>query len=68
MSRKKFYASTCGDSCSIWLLRIASVQDRTVNLCHIMDFGEDPFDIHMLNTDQVVYSMTELTETAIDYV
>ena len=65
---KVFNASTCGDNCAKWLLRIAEQEDRTVNLRHIMDFGEDPFEIRILNTDDIVHSMTELTDIAIDYV
>ena len=65
---KVFNASTCGDNCAKWLLRIAEQEDRTVNLRHIMDFGEDPFEIRILNTDDIVHSITELTDIAIDYV
>ena len=65
---KIFNASTCGDNCAKWLLRIAADKDRTINLRHIMDFGEDPFDILILNTGIVVHSMKELTDIAIDYV
>ena len=65
---KIFNASTCGDNCAKWLLRIASSEDRTVNLRHIMDFGRTPFEIRVLNTDQIVHSMNEFTEIAINYV
>lgn len=65
---KVFNASTCGDNCAKWLLRIAETEDRTVNLRHIMDFGEEPFAIRVLNNDSIVRSMTELTDVAIDYV
>jgi hypothetical protein len=63
-----FNASTCGDNCAKWLLRIAETEDRTVNLRHIMDFGEAPFAIRVLNNNSIVRSMTELTDVAIDYV
>ena len=63
-----FNASTCGDNCAKWLLRIAETEDRTVNLRHIMDFGEEPFAIRVLNNDSIVRGMTELTDVAIDYV
>ena len=65
---KVFNASTCGDNCAKWLLKIAAKEDRTVNLRHIMDFGENPFEICILNTGDIVRSMTELTDIAIDYV
>ena len=63
-----FNVSTCGDNCAKWLLRIAETEDRTVNLRHIMDFGEEPFAIRVLNNNSIVRNMTELTDVAIDYV
>ena len=32
----------------------------TVNLRHIMDFGDDPFDIHIINTGERVHDMYSL--------
>ena len=66
--KKVFNASTCGDNCAKWLLRIAKEEDRTVNLRHIMDFGREPFEIKILNTGEIVHSMKEFTYTAVDYV
>ena len=65
---KVFNASTCGDNCAKWLLRIAATEDRTINLRHIMDFGEEPFEIRILNTGDIVHTMTEFVDIAIDYV
>ena len=50
---KVFNASTCGDNCAKWLLRISASEDRTVNLRHIMDFGDEPFEIRIRNTGDV---------------
>ena len=61
---KVFYASACGDNCAPWLLRIAAQEDRTVNLRHIMGFGFGHFDIHIVNTDQVLHTMRELVPVA----
>ena len=63
-----FNASTCGDNCAAWLLKLAENKDITVNLRHLMDFGDDPFTIHILNTDQIVHSMRELVPIAGLYV
>lgn len=38
---KVFNASTCGNNCAKWLLKIAEQEDRTVNLHHLMDFGKN---------------------------
>ena len=65
---KVFNVSTCGDNCAKWLLRIAASEDRTVNLRHIMDFGDEPFEIRIQNTGDTVHSMKELVDIAIDYV
>lgn len=61
---KIFNASACGDNCAKWLLEIGKNKDITVNLRHIMDFGEGSFEIHVQNTDQIVHSMKELIPIA----
>ena len=65
---KIFNASTCGDNCAKWILEMAKVQDFTINLRHIMDFGEGKFEIRILNTNQVVHDMGELVPNAGLYV
>lgn len=65
---KVFNASTCGDNCAKWLLKIAEKEDRTINLRHLMDFGDEPFMIHILNTNQTVHSMAELIPIAGEFV
>lgn len=65
---KIFNASTCGDNCAKWLLRLAEVNDITINLRHIMDFGDNDFEICVLNTNQIVHNMKELIPVAGLYV
>ena len=65
---KIFNASTCGDNCARWLLKIAESEDRTVNLRHLMDFGEDSFTVRILNTNQIVHSIRELVPIAGEFV
>ena len=43
MQEQIFNASTCGDNCAKWLLKIGEEKDITVNLRHLMDFGEGNF-------------------------
>lgn len=64
MPDELFNASNCGDNCARWLLKIGQAQDVTVNLRHIMDFGDEPFEIHIVNTDQIVHDMMELVKIA----
>lgn len=68
MPDKLFNASNCGDNCAKWLLRIGKEQDVTVNLRHIMDFGDEPFDIRIVNTGEIVHDMLSLARTAGRYV
>ena len=44
---KVFNVSNCGDNCAKWILKLAERQDITVNLYHLMDFGESPFTIRI---------------------
>ena len=61
---KIFNASTCGDNCAKWLLKMGEQRDVTINLRHLMDFGKQEFEINILNTNQVVHSMAELVPIA----
>lgn len=65
---KVFNASTCGDNCAKWLLRIAENEDRTVNLRHLMNFGKEPFTVCILNTNQIVDTMDALVSIAGEFV
>lgn len=60
--QKIFNASTCGDNCAKWILKIAKKLDKdiTINLRHIMDFGDGQFEIRILNNNKVVHNMSEL--------
>ena len=40
----------------------------TINLRHLMDFGENEFTIHILNTDEIVHNMEEFIDIAVEYV
>lgn len=63
-----FNASACGDNCAKWILYIAKEKDLTINLRHIMNFGDESFDIEILNTGEVVHDMYHLVCTAGYYV
>lgn len=65
---KVFNASTCGDNCAKWLLKIAEDKDIVINLRHLMDFGPEKFKVKLLNTNQIVTSMEELIPIAGRYV
>ena len=67
-SGKVFNASACGDNCAKWILKIAESRELTINLRHIMDFGEGSFEARILNTGQVVHSDREFAEIAGDFV
>ncbi len=67
MPDKVFNASTCGDNCARWFLDMSKEQERTINLRHIMDFGDRKLDIRILNNGVEVHSMSELVMVAADY-
>lgn len=67
-TEKIFNVSTCGDNCAKWLLEIAKYEDRTVNLHHLMDFGDGEIEVEILNTGEVVHSMEELVYIAGEFV
>lgn len=68
MPEKLFNASNCGDNCASWLLRIGEEKDVLINLRHIMDFGDDEFEIQIMNTNTIVHNMDELVRIAGRYV
>ena len=57
---KVFNASTCGDNCAWWILKMAHERDITINLRHLMDFGRGRFTIKVLNSGKVVHDMLGL--------
>ena len=54
-----FNASACGDNCAKWILKISRMKNLTINLRHIMDFGEEPMKAKILNTGDMVHNMQE---------
>lgn len=61
-----FNASTCGDNCAKYILKIARERDVTINLYHIMRFGKR-FKAKILNDGAVVDSVQQLILHAAKY-
>ena len=61
-----FNASTCGDNCAKWLLKIAENRRVVINLHHVMDFGKGPLKIKVLNNGKIVKNMDELLTETVD--
>lgn len=57
-----FNASTCGNNCAWWILRMASKCDITINLRHLMIFGNGRFTIRVLNSGNIVHNMLGLID------
>ena len=68
MPDKVFNASTCGDNCAKYILKLAKERDLTINLRHLMDFGKAKFKAHILNDNSDVTGMEELLFKAHEYV
>ena len=64
--KRVFNASTCGDNCAKWLLKIAEKRKVVINLHHVMDFGKEPFKIKVLNNGKIVKNMCELLTATVD--
>ena len=64
---KIFNASTCGDNCAPFFLEIADSlkSDVTINLHHLMDFGNGEFEINIANINKTVHNMKELVPLAL---
>ncbi len=65
---KVFNASACGDNCAKWILKISQTKDLTINLRHIMNFGEQSFEAKILNSGEMVHDMSEFVDIAGEYV
>ena len=63
-----FNASTCGDNCARFILKLAREKDITINLRHLMDFGKARFTARVLNDNKTVRNMEELLFEAHKYV
>lgn len=68
MPDKIFNASTCGDNCAKYILKLSKERDLTINLRHLMDFGKVRFKAKILNDGAVVSGMEELLFEANKYV
>lgn len=62
-----FNASACGDNCARWILTIAQEKDLTIRLGYLMDFGDNDFEIEIVNLKCIVHTMKELNETVLDH-
>lgn len=54
-----FNASACGENCALWLLKLGAMKEVTVRLGYLMDFGQEPFEIEIVNTEKVVRNQME---------
>lgn len=66
ISDKIFNASNCGNNCAAWLLKIGKEKNVTINLRHLMNFGDGSFELNVVNKNKIVRSMDELLEIAGD--
>ena len=71
MPEKVFNASTCGDNCAKWILKIADLhkEDITINLHHLMNFDPErkgkSFEFRIVNTGTIVHNMKEYVLAAL---
>ena len=55
-----------GDNCAKWILRIAKAANRdlTINLRHLMDFGDEPFEFKLMNSGAIIHNTQEYVSSA----
>ena len=68
MPDQVFNASTCGDNCARFILLLARERDVTINLRHLMDFGNKTFEAIIDNDGTKVTNMDELLAGAYKYI
>ena len=61
-----YSVTSCGDNCAYWILRISKRHDITINLHHLMNFGNGRFTARIGNTGELVHSMDELVLVGAD--
>ena len=61
---KIFNASTCGNNCAKWILKLGQDKKLLINLRHVMDFGTDDFKIKVTNTGSIVHNMSEFVSAS----
>lgn len=65
---KTFNASNCGDNCARWILELAKERDFTINLYHVMDFGNIDFEARILNSRTLItHNMEEFLDAGAKY-
>ena len=62
---KIFNASKCGDNCAKWILELAKENDFSINLFHVMNFGNQDFEAKIMNSNKIVHNMQEYLEEAV---
>ncbi|MCR5283144.1 MAG: DUF4869 domain-containing protein [Lachnospiraceae bacterium] len=59
-----FNASTCGDNCAKWILKMAEDRKIVINLRHMMNFGQGEFKIRIMNNNVIAKNMYDLLVNA----
>lgn len=63
-----FNGSACGNNCAKWILKIAEEKDITIALHNIMDFGDGPYTIKILNSGKTVHNRLAYVNEAIRFI
>ena len=63
---KVYNASNCDDNCAYWILKIAKMQDITINLYHMMDFGNRKIHGARCQHGEIIHTMDERVLIAAD--
>ena len=64
-----FDATSCGENCSKWILKIGRLKDVTINLKYLMKFDKsEQFEVYIENESRIVKDYADYVMTAVKYV
>lgn len=49
----EIWATSCGDNCAKWILKIAEIKDITISLTHLMHFPVKNFEFYNVDTGEM---------------
>lgn len=64
-----FDATSCGENCAKWLIKIGKQKDVTINLNYLMKFNDiDDFEVFINNENRLITNIEDYILTAVKYV
>lgn len=65
MPELEFYATSCGDNCAKWIIKISQMNDLHIVLEHLMHFNED-FEGYCVDLNQSIRNLNDYGRCAVE--